>query len=152
MSRLVFRNATADDLPFIVAIYVEDAMIRTDDDPAEAMSKPYLDALAAIDADPNQILAVAELDGERVGTIQVTFVPGINRRGMWKGLIEGVHISAAHRNKGLGAELVDWALERCRERGCGMAQLTSNKKRLDAHRFYERHGWQKSHEGFKYYL
>ncbi len=71
---------------------------------------------------------------------------------MWRGLIEGVHISSAHRNKGLGGELIDWAVERCRERGCGMAQLTSNKKRLDAHRFYERLGWKKSHEGFKYYF
>jgi len=152
MSRLVFRKAVAADLPFIVALYVEDAMIKTDDDPAEAMSQPYLDALATIDADPNQVLAVAELEGERVGTIQITFIPGLNRVGMWKGLLEGVHISAAHRNKGLGSELVEWALERCRERGCGMAQLTSNKQRLDAHRFYERNGWKKSHEGFKYYL
>ena len=152
MSRLVYRKAVANDLPFIVGLYVEDAVLKTADDPAEAMTQPYLDGLAAIDADPNQVLAVAELDGERVGTIQITFIPGINRRGMWKGLLEGVHISAAHRSKGLGGEMVEWALERCRERGCGIAQLTSNKQRLDAHRFYERNGWKKSHEGFKYYF
>ena len=152
MSRLVFRKAVAADLPFIIGLYVEDAVIKTDDDPASAMDQPYLDALAAIDADPNQMLAVAELDGERVGTIQITFIPGLNRRAMWKGLLEGVHISAAHRNKGLGAELIDWALAQCKSRGCGMAQLTSNKQRLDAHRFYERLGWKKSHEGFKYYF
>ncbi len=152
MSRLVFRRAIVDDLPFIVGLYVEDAVIPTGDDPAEAMSQPYLDGLAAIDADPNQILAIAELGGERVGTIQITFIPGLNRRAMWKGLLEGVHISAAYRNKGLGTELVDWALAQCKARGCGMAQLTSNKQRVDAHRFYERHGWKKSHEGFKYYF
>jgi GNAT superfamily N-acetyltransferase len=152
MSCLSFRDAKPEDLPFIVGLYVEDSVIQTDDDPAQAMDQPYLDALAAIKADPNQVLVVAELDGDRVGTIQVTFVPGLNRRGMWKGLLEGVHISAAHRSKGLGAEMVDWALARCKARGCGMAQLTSNKKRLDAHRFYERLGWKKSHEGFKYYF
>jgi GNAT superfamily N-acetyltransferase len=152
MSRLSFRDATPADLPFIVGLYVEDSMVQTDDDPVRANDQPYLDALAAIAADPNQRLMVAELAGEAVGTIQVTFVPGIGRRGMWRGLIEGVHISATHRSKGLGAEMIDWALEQCRAHGCGMAQLTSNKKRLDAHRFYERLGWSKSHEGFKYYF
>lgn len=152
MSRLSFRDATAADLPFIIGLYVEDSVVVTDDDPAQAMDQPYLDALAAIESDPNQRLMVAELGGERVGTIQLTFVPGLNRRGMWRGLIEGVHIAAAHRSKGFGGEMMDWALEQCRARGCGMAQLTSNKKRLDAHRFYERLGWKKSHEGFKYYF
>lgn len=152
MSRLVFRDATPADLPFIVGLYVEDSVVPTDDDPARAGEAPYLDALAAIDADANQKLMVAELDGEAVGTIQLTFVPGIGRRGMWRGLIEGVHVSAAHRNKGLGGEMIAWALDQCRAHGCGMAQLTSNKKRLDAHRFYERLGWKKSHEGFKYYF
>jgi len=152
MPRLSFRDAKPEDLPFIVGLYVEDSVVETSDDPARANDAPYLDALAAIDADANQRLLVAELDGERVGTIQLTFVPGINRRGMWRGLIEGVHISAAHRGKGLGGEMIGWAMEQCRARGCGMAQLTSNKKRLDAHRFYERLGWKKSHEGFKYYF
>jgi GNAT superfamily N-acetyltransferase len=152
MTRLSFRDATRDDLHFIIGIYVEDTMVPTDDDPARATDQPYLDALAAIDRDPNQMLMIAELDGERVGTIQLTFVPGLSRRGMWRGLIEGVHISAAHRSKGLGAEMIGWAVEQCRARGCGMAQLTSNKKRLDAHRFYERLGFKKSHEGFKLYF
>lgn len=153
MPRLSFRDATPADLAFILALYVEDSVLATDDDPARAMDQPYLDALATIDADENQRLMVAELEGERVGTIQLTYVPGISRRGMWRGLIEGVHISSAHRNKGLGTELIDWALDQCRARGnVSLAQLTSNKKRLDAHRFYERLGWKKSHEGFKFYF
>ena len=152
MTRLSFRDATRTDLPFIIGLYVEDSVVETEEDPARATDQPYLDALAAIDRDPNQMLMVAELDGEPVGTIQLTFVPGLNRRGMWRGLIEGVHISAAHRSKGLGGEMMEWAVEQCRARGCGMAQLTSNKKRLDAHRFYERLGWTKSHEGFKLYF
>lgn len=150
MSRLVFRRAIVDDLPFIVGLYVEDAVIPTGDDPAEAMSQPYLDALAAIDRDDNQMLMVAELAGERVGTIQLTFVPGLAGHGAWRGLIEAVHIVASERSKGLGSQMITWALDQCRARGCRLAQLTSNKKRLDAHRFYERLGFQKSHEGFKY--
>lgn len=152
MPRLDFRDATPADLPFIIGLYVEDSVVATDDDPAAAGDAVYLDALKAIDTDPNQRLLVAELEGEPVGTIQLTFVPGVHRRGMWRGLIEGVHISASHRSQGLGAEMMQWAVDECRARGCGMAQLTSNKKRLDAHRFYERLGWKKSHEGFKLYF
>lgn len=152
MSRLNYRDATPADLPFIVGLYVEDSVVETEDDPAHAGDAPYLDALAAIDADPNQRLLVAELEGEAVGTIQLTFIPGIGRRGMWRGLVEGVHISASRRSEGLGGEMMGWALEQCEARGCGMVQLTSNKKRLDAHRFYERLGFKKSHEGFKYYF
>lgn len=152
MSTLVFRDATAADLPFIVGLYVEDAVVPTGDDPARAGEQPYLDALAAIEKDPNQLLMVAELDGEPVGTIQLTFIPGIARQGGWRGLIEGVHIVPSQRSKGLGSQMIGWALEQCRARNCRLAQLTSNKKRLDAHRFYERLGWKKSHEGFKYEL
>jgi GNAT superfamily N-acetyltransferase len=74
------------------------------------------------------------------------------RRGMWRGMIEVVHVDAGHRSRGLGSQMMEWALARCRERGCGMVQLTSNKQRTDAHRFYERLGFLKSHEGFKYYF
>jgi GNAT superfamily N-acetyltransferase len=152
MSFLTYRDATSADLTFIVGLYVEDSVVDTDDDPARAGEAPYLEALAAISADPNQRLLVVELEGKAVGTIQLTFIPGLGRRGMWRGLVEGVHISASHRGQGLGGEMMRWAMEECRTRGCGMVQLTSNKKRLDAHRFYERLGFRKSHEGFKYYF
>ena len=151
MSRLTIRAATADDLPFIVAIGLADTMVPLDDDP-EATDPAYAAALAAIDADPNQELLVAQHEGERVGTFQLTYTPGIMRRGMWRGTIEGVHIVPEQRSAGLGSEMMRWAIERCRERGCGVVQLTSNKKRVDAHRFYERLGFAKSHEGFKLYL
>jgi uncharacterized protein YjlB len=91
-------------------------------------------------------------NGEPVGTLQITLVPGLLRLGMWRGLLESVHVVATRRNQGLGARMVRWALEECRRLGCGMVQLTSNKLRLDAHRFYERLGFEKSHKGFKYYL
>lgn len=152
MSRLSCRDATAADLGFIVRLIVEDSVVATDDQPDRPDHPRYLAALKAIDADPNQRLIVAELDGQPVGTIQLTFIPGINRLGEWRCLVEAVHIAPTHRSLGLGSEMIGWAISEARARGCGLVQLTSNKKRLDAHRFYERLGFLKSHEGFKYYF
>lgn len=149
---LTYHHARAEDLPFIVGLIVEDSVVELVDDPADAMGPAYVDALAAITADPHQEMFVVRRDGEAIGCFQLSYLPGLMRRGMWRGQIEVVHVAAAHRNGGVGSEMMHWALERCREKGCGMVQLTSNKKRTDAHRFYERLGFLKSHEGFKYYL
>jgi GNAT superfamily N-acetyltransferase len=151
VNRMTYRAATAADLPFLVAMILEDSVVDTGDDPA-ATDPGYSKALAAIDADPNQEMWVVERDGRPVGCFQLTYIPGLMRRGSWRGLIEVVHVAASERNNGYGSEMMRWAIERCRDRGCGMVQLTSNKKRTDAHRFYERLGFKKSHEGFKYYL
>lgn len=153
MPELAYRRATAADLPFIVELVTVDDVSDMRLDDASRLDDPvYAEALAAIDADPHQELYVATLGGEPVGTFQLTFLPGIMRRGMWRGLVESVHIAPAHRNQGLGGQMMQWAIARAREKGCGMVQLTSNKKRLDAHRFYRRLGFQQSHEGFKLYL
>lgn len=149
---LTYRKAVEADLPFIVKLLTEDAVRVTDDKPDEPFHPRYVAALNELSADPNQMMMVAVLDGEVVGTVQLTFIPGISSLGMKRCLVEAVHIAPAHRSKGLGTEMIRWAIEQGRERGCGMVQLTSNKKRLDAHRFYERLGFLKSHEGFKYYL
>lgn len=149
---LSYRAATPDDLPFIVGLIVEDAVVATSDSVAEARHADYQTALAAIDADPNQEMIVVEADGAPVGCFQLTYLPGLMRRGMWRGMIEVVHVADGVRNRGYGTQMMRWALERCRARGCGMVQLTSNKKRTDAHRFYERLGFLRSHEGFKYYF
>jgi GNAT superfamily N-acetyltransferase len=149
---LTYRDARPADLPFIIGLIVEDSVIDTGDDAADALHADYRDALAAIDADPNQEMIVVEEDGAPVGCFQLSYLPGLMRRGMWRGLIEVVHVSAAQRNRGIGSAMMQRAIERCRERGCAMVQLTSNKKRTDAHRFYERLGFLGSHEGFKFYL
>ena len=149
---LTYRPAKPEDLPFIVAQIVEDSVVATPDAPADAMHTDYTSALAAIDADPNEEMFIVEGDGVAIGCFQLSYLPGLMRRGMWRGQIEAVHVSDALRNRGYGSEMMRWALQRCREKGCGMVQLTSNKKRLDAHRFYERLGFLKSHEGFKYYF
>ena len=149
---LTYRHATPEDLPFIVGLIVEDAVVATNDSVADARQPDYDNALKAIDADPNQEMFVAEDAGKPIGCFQLSYLPGLMRRGMWRGMIEVVHVSQNERNHGYGSEMMRWALERCRERGCGMVQLTSNKKRTDAHRFYERLGFSRSHEGFKYYF
>lgn len=150
--RLTYRPAAEADLPFIIRLIVEDGVIATNDDPADALHADYREALAAIAADPNHEMIIAELDGEPIGCFQLSYLPGLTRRGMWRGQIESVHVVEARRNLGLGGEMIRWAVERCRGRNCAMIQLTSNKKRLDAHRFYERLGFAKSHDGFKLYL
>jgi GNAT superfamily N-acetyltransferase len=153
MPELTYRVATAADLSFMVAlIAADDVSGATADEWSLSTAPQYEQALAAITADPNQALYVAELDGAPIGTLQLTFIPGIMRQGMWRGLVESVHIAPDHRNKGYGSAMMRWAIERCRERGCGMVQLTSNKKRVDAHRFYQALGFSQSHEGFKLFL
>lgn len=148
---LTYRNATAADLPFILSLIVEDAVTATGDQP-EADDPAYAIALAAIDADPNQEMFVVAQNGEPVGCFQLSYLPGLMRHGMWRGQVEAVHVAATHRNAGIGSDMMRWAIDRCRERGCGLVQLTSNKKRIDAHRFYVRLGFEQSHEGFKLFL
>ncbi len=146
---LTFRDATRADIGVILMLSFEGAAAPGLVVPPEPDSPGTLAAFTAIAADPNHRLIVAERDGEVVGTLQFSFLPGLANNGMWRGQLENVHIRADQRGKGLGGEMVAWAVARCRERGCAVVQLTSNKLRSDAHRFYERLGFVKSHEGFK---
>lgn len=152
MRTLSYRDATPADLAFIVRLIAEDAVAETPDRPDEPEHPRYLAALAAIDADPNQRLLIAEYEGRPAGTLQLTFIPGIARLGESRCLIEAVHIAPDLRSRGLGSQMIRWAIDEARARGCGVVQLTSNKKRVDAHRFYQRLGFAQSHEGFKYAL
>lgn len=110
---------------------------------------PYLAAFEAIDRDPAHLLLVAEIEGRVIATMQVSFLPGLARRGAWRAEIEAVRVDAAHRSKGIGAAMITWSIEESRRRGCTQVQLTTNKQRTDAHRFYARLGFANSHEGFK---
>ena len=109
----------------------------------------YAAAFAEVDADPRQFLAVAVADGEVVGTLQLTFIPGLSRLGATRALIEAVRVRADQRGGGLGAHLVRWAVDTARDRGAAMVQLTTDASRKDAHRFYERLGFTASHIGMK---
>jgi len=111
--------------------------------------EPYRRAFEAIDADPAHLLIVAESGGEIVATMQLSFLPGLARRGALRAQIEAVRVRVDQRGSGLGGELMIWAIEEARRRGCALVQLTSDKRRTDAHRFYERLGFVASHEGFK---
>ncbi len=147
MSALVMREARAADLPAILGMLSQDTIPA--DRETDAADPRYLAAFEAIGADPNQLLVAAELEGRVVGTLQLSFIPGLSFRGAWRGQIEAVRIAEGMRGQGLGARLIEWAVEQCRARGCFMVQLSSSSSRTDAHRFYERLGWSQSHKGFK---
>ena len=149
MAEIVFRDATLADLPAIVALLADDTLGEKREDASLPLDRRYVAAFAAIEADPNQRLIVADLDNRVVGCLQLTFIPGIALKGGWRGLIEAVRVAGALRGQGIGERLIAFAVEACRKRGCRMAQLTSHKSRTAAHRFYERLGWTRSHEGFK---
>ncbi len=141
------RRATAEDLPEIVAMLADDPLGATRESPDDPA--PYREAFARIDADPNQHLVVAERDGRTVGTLQLTVIPGLSRRGASRALIEAVRIHADARGLGLGTQLITWAIDEAGRQGCALVQLTSDATRVEAHRFYERLGFEASHLGFK---
>ena len=149
MSALAFRDADLAELPQIVALLADDALGAGRENAALPLAQGYLDAFAAIAASPDQRLVVAVEAGRLVGTLQLSFIPGISKMGAWRGQIEGVRVIADRRDAGLGARLIDWAVAQCRARGCRTVQLTTDKSRLDAHRFYERLGFKPTHLGYK---
>jgi GNAT superfamily N-acetyltransferase len=149
MAELHFRRATAADLPQIVAMLADDPLGSRREDLSQPLACGYLDAFAVIDASSEQLLVVAVEAGRTVGTLQLTFLPGISRQGAWRGLIEAVRIVGDRRGHGLGEQLISWAIAQCRARGCVMVQLTTDKSREDAHRFYERLGFKPTHLGYK---
>ncbi len=152
MANVTFRRAQATDLPAIIALLADDVLGQQREDASSPPNPKYVEALQAIDADPNQLQAVATLGGEVIGTLQLTFIPGLARKGAWRGQIEGVRIAAAHRGSGLGQQMFEWAITQCRAKGCNLVQLTTDKERPDAHRFYERLGFIGSHIGYKLML
>ncbi|MBB3311416.1 GNAT superfamily N-acetyltransferase [Rhizobium sp. BK196] len=146
----IFRNARQSDLADIIRLLADDDLGSTREVVSDPVDIRYLAAFAAIEADPNQLLAVAIDETDRiVGCLQLSFLPGLSRTGMWRGQIESVRIAKGHRGSGLGSQFIEWAIARCAERGCGLVQLTSDKMRVDSIRFYEKLGFVASHEGLK---
>lgn len=149
MASVMFRRATRADLPAIVAMVADDRLGQ----PREAVTDPldtgYGAGFDAIEASPNDLLAVADQAGRVVGCLQITFLPGISNRGAWRGQIEGVRVAADQRGSGIGRQMLGWALEQCRARGCKGVQLTTNVARVDAQRFYGSLGFAASHVGMR---
>ncbi|MCL6668220.1 MULTISPECIES: GNAT family N-acetyltransferase [Streptomyces] len=147
MGDLEIRPATADDVPEIVAMLADDPLGAQRESPDDLA--PYLAALERLTADPHQHLVVAVREERVVGTLQLTVIPGLSRRGATRSIIEAVRIHADERGSGLGTRLIEWAIDASRREGCQLVQLTSDNTRTDAHRFYERLGFTASHVGFK---
>ncbi|PZV39709.1 GNAT family N-acetyltransferase [Mesorhizobium kowhaii] len=144
-----FRRAQASDLPDIVAMLADDPLGAGREDTSVPLARGYVDAFNAIDADPNQLLAVAMDGGEVIGTLQITFLAGLSHKGAWRGQIEAVRIASHRRSGGIGRQMIDWAIAQCRARNCSLVQLTTDRSRADAHRFYEDLGFTGSHLGYK---
>ncbi|WP_213001662.1 GNAT family N-acetyltransferase [Winogradskya consettensis] len=147
MDELTFRTATRADLPAILTLLADDVIGSARE--TEQSDAAYWAAFEAIDADPRNDLIVVESGGEIVGTCQLTFTPSLSRRGAERMTIESVRVRGDQRGRGVGRAMMRWSLDRGRERGCGIAQLTTDKLRTDAHRFYAGLGFRATHEGFK---
>ena len=143
------RSATVEDLPIIIRLLADDFLGQQREDLSEPVNENYVKAFKEIDADANNELIVAELDGKVIGTLQLTFTPSLSYRGSKRCTVESVRVDTSLRGKGIGREMMLWAIERAKEKGCISMQLTSHKDREDAHRFYEQLGFAKSHVGMK---
>lgn len=148
---LIFRKAHAGDLAAIVGLLADDALGRHREEASRDLA-PYLRAFEQMEADPNQFLCVADRDGVVVGTLQLTFIPGLSRGGATRGQIEAVRVARDARGAGVGRAMFDWAIATCRAQGCTLVQLTTDKARPDAHRFYDALGFRASHIGYKLLL
>jgi len=149
VSNLAIRDATLQDIPAVVALLADDDKGRVREAVGGPLHPGYIEAFAAIAADPNQHLLVAEQEGMIVGTFMLSFLPGLSFRGAWRGQIEAVRVASHLRGQGLGRAMIEWAVERCRERGCRMVQLMSHRDRDRAHSFYEGLGFEPTHIGMK---
>ncbi len=130
-------------------LLAEDILGESREQPSETLPGEYAAAFEAIDRDPNQFLAVM-VDGDQlIGTLQLTFIAGLSRRGATRGQIEAVRITRDRRSEGLGEQLIEWAVAECRKRRCAIVQLTTDRRRKDAHRFYDRLGFEPTHIGYK---
>ena len=146
----VLRTVRREDLPAVLTLYADDEFSRGREGGEAAASDPaILQAFADVEADPNSTLYVLEQDGRIIGTAQLTVIAGLSRGGAKRALVEAVRIASTERNSGLGRLLMEKLHAVARERGCGLVQLSSDKRRVDAHRFYRALGYGQSHDGFK---
>lgn len=146
---LDFREARETDITDLVKLLADDVLGASREDLKLPLNRRYTDAFYSIEKDGNNELIVVESNGELVGMLQLTFIPYLTHTGSWRCLIEGVRIAKTHRGVGLGSKFVSWAIDRAKTRNCSIVQLTSDKQRPDAIRFYESHGFEATHEGFK---
>jgi ribosomal protein S18 acetylase RimI-like enzyme len=151
-STIKFRRATAGDVVRIVEMLADDDLGSRRERFESPLPESYLDAFENISSDPNNELVVATIDGRVVAVMQLTFIPYLTYQGGWRALIEGVRVASGYRDRGIGHRLFKWAINRAQQRGCHLVQLTTDKSRPEAMRFYENLGFRASHEGMKLHL
>lgn len=145
-----FRKATSADVPYIVQMIANDKLGKLREDYRDPLPQTYFDAFENIDNDPNQELMVIEdEDNSIIGTMQLSFIQYLTYQGGIRAQIEAVRIREDKRGAGIGEALFQWAIDRAKEKGAHVLQLTTDKKRPDAIRFYEKLGFKNSHEGMK---
>lgn len=147
--KLRFRSAQLADLPTIIRMLADDFLGSQRERCEDPLPESYIKAFREIEADPNNELIVAELEGEVIGTLQLTYTPSISFQGSKRCTVESVRVDEKLRGQGIGREMMQWTIERAKENGCASIQLTTNNDRVDAHRFYESLGFSKSHIGMK---
>jgi len=152
MEHITFRQATREDLPEIVRMLADDFLGATRERYENPLPESYVKAFEEIEADKNNELIVAEINGEIIGTLQITFTSSISFQGGKRATVESVRVDAKYRGQGIGKQLMQWAINRAREENCLLLQLTTNSERSEAHRFYKNLGFTGSHLGMKLYL
>jgi len=146
---LTFRRAALGDLPAIIAMLADDKLGQTREDPSDPPNPKYIGAFEGIEADPNQYMLVGLQDGAVIAYLQITFIPYVSRLGSLRGQIESVRVASHLRGGGIGKKLMLHAIDLCKERGCFIVHLTTDKTREQTKRFYERLGFEVSHHGMK---
>ncbi len=152
LEKIEFKNATLADLPEIVFLLADDELGKTRESPSKTVEPSYVQAFEEIAKDPNNEIIVGKLAGKIIAVMQITYIANLTFRGSRRALIEGVRVSTPLRANGIGRRLFEIAFAKARAKGCKIAQLTSNKTRKGAFRFYEVLGLKATHEGFKYDL
>ena len=146
---LTIRRATREDVPHIVRMLADDSLGSQRERYEEPLPQSYYAAFEEIDQEKNTELVVVELAGEVIGTLQYTLLPGLSYQGSRRAQVEAVRVDARFRSLGIGNQLMEWAIKRARQQQCYVLQLSTNKSRAAAHRFYQRLGFVASHEGMK---
>jgi GNAT superfamily N-acetyltransferase len=149
MPDLIFRRATEADIPMITGLLADDILGSSREATGAESYLQYLNAFRVIDADVNQFLLVVDDEAKIVGTLQLTFILGLAGRGLKRGQIEAVRVASDRRGEKIGEAMLNWALEKYRREQCGIVQLTTDKTRTEAHRFYDKLGFRPSHIGYK---
>ena len=146
---ITFRLAERGDIPSIVRMLADDDLGSQRERYENPLPESYYTAFEKINNDPNHELIVAELNEEVIGTLHLMFLPSITFRGGLRAQVESVRVDRKYQNQGIGTEMMHWTIERAKSRAAHVLQLTTHNSRSDAHRFYERFGFNASHTGMK---